>query len=389
MTLEDLGWVGMWVGVSVLFYAWIGYPLLVRSISIMCRGSSSGGVPSAMITVVIAACNEEKNIAERIKDLEKCRWPSEDVEFLVVSDGSTDRTEEIVREMAADDPRVTLVGIHPQRGRANAHNESAKVARGEILVFTDAETTFEPNFLMEIARPFSDPRVGFASGALFYTNDDKGVARSSGLYWRMEQMLRRDESRSGLFVFGSGACCAVKRELFRDVPPTGDIDFTTPLDVALQGHLCIHCPDAKAYDVLPESSSREFRARVRMTSKNLHGTISRWGIGGILRHPIYTLTILSHKICKWITPFLMILVFACTLALASESAVAQVILLTQFAFILAAMLGALFPRLPLVPHAWSFMVANIAFGMGVCKAMLGRVPAAYRPLSQAAPEVNH
>ena len=218
---------------------------------------------------------------------------------------------------------------------------------------------------------------------------DRPVGEGCGeVHGAVEQVLRRDESACGLFVFGSGACCAVRRDLFRDVPPTGDIDFTTPLDVALQGSLCIHCPDARAYDVLPESPSREFRARVRMTSKNLHGTLSRWGIGGVLRHPLYSLTILSHKICKWITPFLMILVFACSLALAGQSNIALAILLGQIAFIILAMVGAIFPGLPLVCHAWSFMVANVAFGMGVCKALMGRAPAAYRPLSQGAPEVK-
>ena len=119
-----------------------------------------------------------------------------------------------------------------------------------------------------------------------------------------------------------------------------------------------------------------------MTSKNLHGTISRWGLRGVFRHPVYSWVILSHKIGKWLTPFLMLNVFLFSILLASESVFALTILLMQVAFLVAAFLGAALPGIPWLSHAWSFLVANVAFGIGVGKAAVGRVPASYRPVSQ-------
>lgn len=375
-------------GMVILVYCWVGYPIMLLGVSVF---KATRRWPehdrSLSVTVIVAACNEEKNLEERIRNVFDCDWNAGAIEVLVVSDGSTDGTASLVRSLAEHDDRVKLLEVSPQQGRAHAHNVGSQVAAGDILVFTDAETSFDTQFIQEITRPFSDDAVAFTSGTLNYTNNQEGIAQSVGLYWKMELALRKLESDCGVFVFGSGACCAVAKSAYRDIPPTGDVDFTTPLDVALQGKRCVHCPGARAYDVLPESSPREFRARVRMTSKNLHGTISRWGIGGISRHPIYTGVILSHKIGKWLTPFFMLLVFVCSLLLASESTFAMVILLAQIAFLSAAILGALFPGLPFLSHAWSFMVANVAFGIGVCKAIFGRVPASYRPVSQSGPEI--
>ena len=368
---------------GLIIYCWVGYPVLVMVLAALRRSPSfSQGSASPSITVMIAAFNEADNLESRIRNIFDCDWDDADLEILVVSDGSTDGTCELVRSIGARDDRVRLLEVNPQRGRANAHNEGSRIARGDILVFSDAETVFEPDFLEEIAAPFADTQVGFSSGSLDYANDHEGVARSAGLYWRQEQALRRAESKCGIFILGSGACCAVRRKLFRDVPPTGDIDFTTPLDVVLQGSRCIHCPGAIAHDVLPDTTSREFRARIRMTSKNLRGTISRWGLRGLIRHPVYSLALVSHKILKWLTPFLALMVLASSVVLAFTSWMAMILLIAQAAFLVWALVGRWCSRVLWAGHAWSFLVVNIAFGIGVSKALLGSVPAMYRPVSQ-------
>lgn len=370
-------------GIGLILYCWVGYPVLMAILAAMRRPASFpvGSAPPT-VTVMIAAFNEASNLEARIQNIFDCDWEGADLEILVVSDGSTDDTCDLVRSIGARDDRVRLLEVNPQRGRANAHNEGTRIARGDILVFSDAETVFAPKFLEEISAPFADTKVGFASGSLDYANDQEGVAHSAGLYWRQEQALRRAESTCGIFILGSGACCAVRRNLFRDVPPTGDIDFTTPLDVVLQGSRCIHCPDAIAHDVLPDTTNREFRARIRMTSKNLRGTISRWGLKGLLGHPVYSLVLLSHKILKWLTPFLALVVLASSLTLAMGSSLAMTVLIAQVAFLAWAVVGRWCPRLLWAGHAWNFLMVNIAFGIGVGKALLGGVPAMYRPVSQ-------
>ncbi len=373
------------VGILLLFHCWVGYPALMMVMAVVHRPRQRTPDPSTLsVTVMIAACNEAENIEARIRNILECRWTGPDLQVLIVSDGSTDQTAQLVRGLAAEDNRIRLLELSPQRGRANAHNEGTLISQGEVIVFSDAETQFEPDFLNRIVAPFDDPSVGFTSGALEYVNDQDGIARSSGIYWRQEQMLRRAESACGVFLLGSGACCAVRRGLFRPIPPTGDVDFTTPLDVVLQGARCVHCPDAIARDRLPDTGGREFRARIRMTSKNLRGTLARWGLAGLLRHPIYSLVLLSHKILKWLTPFLLLAVAGVAVASASDSMPARVVLGCQGLFLVLAILGRVCPRLPVAGHAWNFVLVNIAFGIGVGKALFGAVPAMYRPVSQSA-----
>jgi cellulose synthase/poly-beta-1,6-N-acetylglucosamine synthase-like glycosyltransferase len=208
------------------------------------------------------------------------------------------------------------------------------------------------------------------------------VSQSAGLYWHFEQALRQYESDLGINVFGSGACCAMRRELFRDIPPTGDVDFTSPLDAALQGKLCIHQPEAIAYDEMPDSRANELKARIRMTSKNFKGTLERWGWNGIRKYPLKSLVILSHKYGRWITPFLLLTLLLSSVAslILSAGALVSALVMGQVAFYALGILG--FFKLP-VPGAstiYSFLLGNYGILLGVLKAISGKVASTYTPI---------
>lgn len=252
------------------------------------------------------------------------------------------------------------------------------------MVFTDAETLFAPTFLQKITGVFNFDEVGFSSGVLKYRNLlSNAVTESAGIYWQFEYFLRNHESHLGIFAFGSGACCAVRKSLYRDIPPVGDVDFTTPLDVVLQGKKCIHVPDAIAYEEMPGTPERELNARIRMTAKNLYGTIERWSIIGMLIHPWYTLVIFFHKIGRWLTPFGMIALFISNLMLLFTHHIYIAFFLLQMFFYLMAFMGYKKINIPLARLSYSFCLANVGFFMGVLKALTGRVPKLYKPVSQA------
>ncbi len=354
---------------------------------------SSGSVYN--VVVIIAAHNEAQNLKARIRNIYASIYPSESIQVVVASDGSTDDTIEILKSFAADFPKLTWVDIHPKTGRANAHNRAYEIADGEILFFTDAESSFHPDFIKNIVAVFRDPHVGFASGVLKYRNIISGaVTGYIGLYWRLELWLREQETSLGLYALGTGACCAVRKGLYRRIPLTGDVDFTTPLDVIKAGYRCIHVRDAIAFDVLPNSRKQEFRARVRMTSKNLAGTLMRWGLSGFLRFPLYSLALFSHKIGRWLTPFAMLGVLFSNIFLLGENPVFIGILMGQGVFYLLALAGHFGLRIPLAGNASSFMLANIAFFIGVINALIGRVPQKYVPAnnhgqSMDAVSLNH
>src|SRR5205807_240578 len=118
--------------------------------------------------------------------------------------------------------------------------------------------------------------------------------------------LRTAETRLNIYATGSGPCMAVRRSMFKELPPTGDVDFTTPLDVVDAGYSCAHLYGSVAHDVMPANAAGEFRVRIRMVAKNFSGTLSRWGWRNIARRPAYTWALYSHKIFRWLTPFFLL-----------------------------------------------------------------------------------
>ena len=377
--------------ISLLFilYTWLLYPGLLAILSSFRRGSvnenidnHNGNISPVLVTVIIAAHNEKKNIEKRINNIFLCDYPRELIEVIVASDGSTDGTQNIVNRISLDQPNVSLIDINPQEGRSNAHNKAMKVANGQICIFTDAETVFESKCISTLVSSFKDETVGFASGVLRYLNQNStAISQSAGLYWHFEMLLRKMESKLGVYVFGTGACCAVRTDLYQTIPSTGDVDFTTPLDVVLSGYSCVHVDKALAWDIMPSTPANELRARIRMTAKNLHGTVSRWGSSGIKTRPIYSLIIFSHKITRWLTPFAMITAFIGTILALDQGWVTWLLLFLQVVAYSLAICGAFGLRIPLSSSFFSFCLANIGFFLGVLKALFGSIPKAYKPIN--------
>jgi len=378
--------VAFFISVILLLYVWVFYPLFVGLASFLIKNKKrikNEELSYQLVSVVIAAHNEAKNLRQRVINITDSSYPSDKIEIIIASDGSSDNTSEIINEMSNDFHNIKFIDIHPQIGRAGVHNKAIENSDGDVVVFTDAETQFDDMFLCNIMSVFSDDKIGFASGVLKYRNINSGeVTKSVGLYWRAELWLRTMESNIGVYILGSGACCAVRRLLYIDIPSTGDVDFTTPIDVVLQGYKCLHVSDAIAYDALPDTPESEFRARVRMTAKNIYGTIRRWGMMGAIMHPIYSIVLLSHKIGRWLTPFFMIIAIISNLFLLTDDMLFVVFFGAQFTFYALAFAGYLGLPVPYSGQAYSFLLANAAFFVGVILALSGRVPKLYTPASQ-------
>ncbi len=336
--------------------------------------------PDPHVSILIPAFNEEKRIKRRIENLLASDYPADKVEIIVASDGSSDRTAELAGAYAGEGVRV--LEFESNRGRASVQNDGVSESKGGIVIFTDAETVFENNFIKMITSKFVDPTVGCVVGNLVYETRGTAVSSSEGIYFRYEKMIRRMESDLGILATATGACMAVRRELWRDLTPIDDSDFTTPLDVILQGSRVVYAPDAVAYDEPASSVRGEIRTRIRQTSKNLIGTLKRWGWKGWVRHPLVSWGLLSHKILRWLTPFFMLAAFISNLFLLDEGPFYRAAFTAQAAFYLLALAGFLGElskrRVPLGSTVFSFCVANIGMGLGVIKGLAGRAPAAYK-----------
>jgi hypothetical protein len=372
-----------WAALALLGYVYRGYEWLLRLASAVAPQLSpprrlASEAPS--LTVLITVHNEASRIDRRVANVLACDYPREKIEVLVASDGSCDGTDEIVNKLATTHP-VRLFNSGGRLGKTETQNRALKEARGEIVVFTDAETEFEAFFLREIVRPFEDPRVGMTTGRIDLMDASGVVARSQGFYWSFEMRVRELESRLGILGVGSGQAMAARRALIRKMDPSIGEDCIVPLDIVLHGFQIVHCARAVARDAFEAEPARELRTRIRMTLRNWRGTWSRPELLNPLRHPGYALALWSHKILRWLSPLYLLVATVCVAALARERAYLGFAALAALGYLGAAvgwLAGARGARIPVATQLYSFILANVGFAIGVYRALLGHEIKTYR-----------
>ena len=375
-----------WINIIIVIYVYFGYFFILKFLTLVFKKENFSKLKKIqkypLISVIIAAYNEERVIKKRIGNLLQQDYPEDKLEIILASDGSTDRTVEIAKQFGKYG--VKILDFKQNRGRAAVQNDGVKEAKGEIIIFTDAETEFEKSFLRKIIKYFSDKKVGCVVGNLIYKAKDSPISQSEGLYFKFEKKIRELESKLGVLATATGACMAIRKKLWKDLTPIDDCDFTTPLDVILQGYKAVFAKDAIAYDIPPSSVKGELKARIRQTSKNFIGTLKRWGIKGWIKHPFVSWGLLSHKILRWFTPFFMLGAFLSNAFLLNEGWIYKFAFIGQIAFYMLTILGfagELFKkRIPVASTIFSFCIANVGMGIGVIKGLLGKAPAAYRGL---------
>ena len=372
-----------WAAVTLLGYVYCGYEWLLRAASAFgsTRTLQSGaGASAPRLTVLITAHNEAGRIGRRVTNVLACAYPRDRLEVLVASDGSDDGTDDIVNALAVVHP-VRLFASGGRIGKTETQNRALKEARGEIVVFTDAETEFAPDFLQEIVRPFEDPAVGMTSGRIDLMDSAGLVTRSQGSYWSYEMRVRELESRLGILAVGSGQAMAARTVLIRPMDPAIGEDCIVPLDVALQGARVVHCPAAVARDIFEAEPAKELRTRIRMTLRNWQGTWSRHALLDPLRHPGYALALWSHKILRWLSPLYVLVATVCVLALARERiylGLAALAALGYLGAVVGWLAGRRGRRIPFATQLYGFILANIGFAIGVGRAVLGHEIRTYR-----------
>lgn len=373
-----------WSALATLLYVYAGYCMLLKLAlagknllrPVQARHRFSDTQPA--VTVIIAAHDEEAVIKGRIENILASDYPKEKLDVIVASDGSTDGT--VAASGDCDKERVHVLDL-PRRGRALTHNHAVEEARGEIIVFTDAEGNFDKSFIKEVVACFGDPSVGCVNGNLFFVPRGGGVTSSVNLYWEIEKKVFALESDLGFLAVTSGTCTAVRKRLWKPLSATYDVDFCTTLDVISQGYKVRFASSAFAYDLIHPSTKGEFNSRVRMVAKNFAGTIRRWGLKGFVAHPLVSFGLLSHKLLRWLSPFFFALLFLSNLFLINDGLFWKSAFSAQFLFYVAGLVGGLGEawkvRLPLASSVFSFLIANLAMALGVLKGLAGRAPAYY------------
>src|SRR5947207_2957095 len=321
-----------------LVYVWAGYPLLLCLRCALVRTRPLRGRYFPTYSIIVAAHNEEAQIAAKLEDCQALRYARKDLEIIVASDATTVHTETIVLKFAARDPRIRLLRTEGRGGKSGAQNLAAGKATGEVLLFTDAGTSAKPDLLEQIAAAFSDAKVGMVAPVVYFRKSGSTISQAQGAYWHFERFLRQLESDIGILATASGAAFAIRRNLFRAIPLHYGDDCVVPLDVRCQGWTVVQDPQAIVFDEMPDTVSGELGARIRMTARNCSGTLSRPALLNPLRFPGTAWGLVSHKLLRWMTPFLLAGMFLANVMLAWHARFGLLFVL-QCVFYVAALIG--------------------------------------------------
>lgn len=318
-----------WISIFLILHAYFGYPLSLWLISRL-RSKPvlrSSYLPS--LTLIIAACNEEKRIREKIENTLVLDYPRELLQIIVASDGSTDKTNAIVLEYTVHG--IELLDLPERRGKEHAQKDAVAVATGEVIVFSDTSTRIEPNGLREIAANFADPSVGCVSSVDRVLGRD-GNPCGEGFYVRYEMWLRSLESRVNSLVGLSGSFFAARREVCRDFSGDMQSDFRTVLNSMRLGLRGVS--DERTIGMYADisDSKKEFDRKVRTVLRGLTVFFRNTDFLNVRRYGLFAYQYFCHKLLRWLVPVFLFAALVANLFLAFESWGYAVLLLGQLAF---------------------------------------------------------
>lgn len=357
-----------WFCLAVCVYIYFGYPALLWVVSRFRSRPVAEADVTPTVTFIIPAYNEERNIAAKIENTLSLDYPGEKLQVLVVSNGSVDRTDEIVRGYT--DPRVQLV-VMPQPGKMEALNEGVRRATGEVLVFTDADFLLDHHTLREIARKFADPEVGGVCGArnTSVVREGDSTGEGEGMYARWDKWQKIRESRIGSVFAADGLLYAIRRSLYVPITdPAQSDDMAISMRVVTQGYRLLYEPKATAYEKATVRASEEFVRKVRITNHSVSALLK---LGApLLTSGFYSVELLSHKLIRHFIAYFLIPLFIANLFLLRVSPLYIVTLAGQLAIYGLAAAGAMLRDKPMgrsrfftVPYYFCFVNVAAFFGI--------------------------
>jgi cellulose synthase/poly-beta-1,6-N-acetylglucosamine synthase-like glycosyltransferase len=296
-----------WLSAGVLLYGYAGYPLLLRLI-VLLRGvrpvRKGSGMPR--VTLVISAYNEAAVIRRKLENVLRLDYPRELLEVVVVSDASSDGTDEIVREFAGRGVRLARQAC--RRGKTAGLNSTVPHVTGAIVVFSDANAMYQPNALRMLVRNFDDPQVGCVTGEARYLEGGASAADSGErAYWNYEIQVKRLETAVGSMVGGDGAIYAIRRELWRTLPDDAINDFLNPLQIVAAGWRAVYEPEAVCFEETAGGVGTEYRRRIRIVSRSWRALFQAPDVLNPLKVGFFAVSVVSHKVLRWVSgPFALI-----------------------------------------------------------------------------------
>ena len=382
-----------WASIGGLVYHYVGYPVAIWAFARVfgreryCPERHPSDLP--FVSVLVSALNEEDVIRERVQNALTTDYPADKFEFVVASDGSTDRTAEIVRSFS--DPRVKLLDFRVRRGKALVLNEVIPALRGDVVVLSDANTSIEAPVVRRIVRWLTEPDVGAVVGRLVLTDPASGK-NVDGVYWRYETFLKQCEARLGALLGANGAIYGFRRDLFVPLPTDTLVDdFVLPLLMKLRSRCSlIYDTESVAHEEAPTQLGSEFKRRSRIGAGGFSSLKVLWPLV-LPVHGWTAFAFVSHKLLRWICPILMLGALVSNLFLLDRPFYVLT-LAAQVLFYAAAVAGATLQGssapIKMLRLATLFTSVNVALAIGFWRWLLGQRGATWQRTARSSPSAS-
>ena len=345
-----------WGSVGALAWTHIGYPAAAAALARIRPRAVRKDDVTPEVSVIVAAHDEEEVIGSRVENLLALDYPADRFRVVVASDGSTDRTNEIVRELAERFEAVELLECE-RAGKATAQNVAVARSDAEVVAFSDANSRWEPDALRKLVRSFADPEIGYVCGQLRLESPD-GV-NQEGLYWRYELWQRESESTIGSITAGNGAIYAVRRSdyLGFDDPRIGH-DFGLPFRLVQRGRRAVYDSEAVAWEKPAIDAEEEYGRKVRMMTRSwrplLDGSLAR------TNDTLFAAELVSHRVLRYGSGVLHLVLLGSTLSLVANGRIYRLALLDQLGFLALALAGRKRLRVPGSGIAYYYLLTTAA-----------------------------
>jgi cellulose synthase/poly-beta-1,6-N-acetylglucosamine synthase-like glycosyltransferase len=377
-----------WLSALALFYTYAGYPLLLAFVSWLRPRRVQRGEFAPTVSIIITAYNEERDLSAKLENTLTLDYPRELLEIIVASDCSTDRTDEIALEFGGRGVRLYR---QPERlGKTAAQNAAVEQAQGEIILFSDATSLYQPDAVRAMMPSFADPSVGCVAGRLEYVDaSESRVGRGARSYWSYETFLKRHESRVGSLIGTSGCLYAVRRSAYVPLYHEACSDFIIATKMVEQGLRAVYEPDAVCTEETNRRSNKEFRMRVRIIAQTITDLWRHRGMLNPFRSGFYAVQLISHKVMRYAVPFFLIALLATSVVLARGSLFYSIVLVGQVGGYVTALGGWVLDaagvriRLFALPHY--FVLANLASLVGFYQFLRGERYASWEHTRDAGP----
>jgi len=371
-----------WISLFIIIYTFIGYGLILYILVIFRRlfkgkrqipALNSGNFPSC--TLVIAAYNEEHFILEKIRNTLSLNYPEGKLEILFITDGSTDKTPEILNQY----PEIKLMHQPERKGKVAALHRAVEQVKTEIIIFTDANTLLNKDALMNIAVHYADRKVGAVAGEKRIHSEERADAGAAGegFYWKYESRLKKWDSELFSVIGAAGELFSVRTELYQAVPEDTILDdFMISMLIALKGYRIIYEPNAYAVENASANITEELKRKIRIAAGGIQSILRLKPLLNVFNYGILSFQYISHRVLRWtITPFLLILVLFLNIfiSLESEQLIYNLLLAAQSIFYMLAFIGMVFEKTELrfklffIPYY--FCVMNFAILAGLKRYM--------------------